>query len=79
MYFTGSYLRVTTPVTTNGVIPKIVNGQQAYKETFLPLSAKKAMEKKNARLLRNGFKHLVSQIEVVSDGTSDKPSRRKIK
>jgi hypothetical protein len=76
MYFTGSYLRVTTPVTTNGIIPKLNNGQQVFKETFLPLSAKKALEKKNARLTRKGFGHLISQIEVVSDGTPEKPKRK---
>lgn len=67
MYFTGPYLRVTTPRTTNGIIPKLQNGQQLVKETFLPLSARKQLEKKNDRLIKRGFKHLTSTIEVVGD------------
>lgn len=65
MYFNGTYLRVLTPRTTNGMIPKTVNGEVQYRETLLPLSAKKQMEKKNARLTKHGFKHLVSIIEEV--------------
>lgn len=76
MYFTGSYLRVTTPVTTNGVIPKLQDGRQVTKETFLPLTAKKKLEAKNRRLSKRGFQHLVSTIEVVSDGTPEKPLRK---
>lgn len=73
MYFTGPYLRVTTPRTTNGLIPKLNNGQQQFKETFLPLSARKQLERKNARLVKRGFKHLVATIEVVGD-TPPKPA-----
>lgn len=65
MYFTGPYLRVTTPKTTNGIIPKLHNGQQEVAETFLPLSARKALEAKNRRLEKNGFRHLMMEIEVV--------------
>lgn len=65
MYFTGPYLRVTTPKTTNGIIPKLHNGQQEVSETFLPLSARKALEAKNRRLEKNGFRHLMMEIEVV--------------
>lgn len=79
MYFTGPYLRITTPRTTNGIIPKLQNGQQVFKETFLPLSAKKQIEKKNARLIKRGFKHLVSTIEVVGDGPEPVVKGRKSK
>ena len=66
MYFKGQYLRITEPVTSNGMLPIIgMDGRQVTKETFLPLTAKKAMEKKARRLERNGFKHLVPKIEVV--------------
>src|SRR5688572_10223757 len=68
MFFkSGSYLRVTTPKTTNGIIPATVDGQVQTKETFLPLSAKKKIEAKNARLVRNGFKHLAAKVEVVNN------------
>lgn len=61
----GAYLRVTTPVTTNGILPLIENGQQKYEETFLPLTAKKHLERKNIRLSKTGFNHLVAKIETV--------------
>lgn len=61
----GSYLRVTTPLTTNGTLPLLKNGQQQTEETFLPLTAKRHLERKNARLAKNGFGHLVAKIEVV--------------
>lgn len=67
MFFKGKHLRVTTPKTTNGQIPLIVNGIPQTVVTFAPLTAKKALEKKNARLARTGFKHLVATIEEVSD------------
>ena len=67
MYFQGAYLRVQTPKTTNGQIPLIVDGQQVFNETFLPLSAKRQLEKKNQRLIRTGFKHLAAIIEVVGE------------
>ena len=67
MFFKGRHLRVTTPKTTNGQIPLIVNGIPQTVVTFAPLSAKKSLERKNARLTRTGFKHLVAIIEEVSD------------
>lgn len=69
MYFTGPYLRVTTPKTTNGIIPLIINGKPQYQESFLPLTAKKSLEAKNKRLTRNGFMHLAAEIEVVGENT----------
>lgn len=75
MYFTGPHLRVTTPLTTNGMVPKMVEGQQQYKTTFLPLSAKKQMESKNNRLRKKGFTHLLAQIEVVSDESKKSKSK----
>lgn len=83
MYFTGPYLRVTTPKTTNGIIPKMTNGQQEVSETFLPLTARKQLESKNRRLQKNGFHHLVAEIEVVGDApntsVTPEPVKRKTK
>lgn len=59
------YLRVITPVTTNGIIPLTVNGKNQYEETFLPLSSRKHLERKNARLTKSGMPHLVAKIETV--------------
>ena len=61
MYFTSSYLRVVTPVTEDGNRPRIVNGQQVFKETALPLSAKKHLMEQN----RNLPVHLRKIIEEV--------------
>lgn len=64
-YFKGKYLRVTTPVTSNGILPLIIDGKPQYEETFLPLSAQKDLEKKNKNLDRTNNGHLKAKIEVV--------------
>jgi hypothetical protein len=61
MYFKNSYLRVVTPVTEDGNRPRIVNGQQVFKETALPLSAKKMLLEQNRGLPV----HLRKTIEEV--------------
>lgn len=61
MYFKSSYLRVVSPVTEDGNRPKIVNGMPVYKETALPLSAKKMLMEQN----RNLPQHLRKTIEEV--------------
>lgn len=66
------YLRVLTIVTTNGTTPKINNGEVQYKESFLPVSAKKQMEKKAARLKKTGFEHLIPIIEYVEGERPEK-------
>lgn len=60
-FLNGDHLRVVTPVTVDGDRPKIENGQQVYKETQLPLTAKKHLEERNSALP----KHLKMEIEVV--------------
>jgi len=62
----GPYLRVITPVTTNGTTPLLIDGVQQTEETFLPLSAKKELEKKNRHLERTGSAHLMMKIETVN-------------
>lgn len=65
MFFTGNYLRVSSPVTTNGTNPKIgEDGRVEYKETLLPLTARKALESQNKKLPE----HLRKKIEVVESG-----------
>ena len=41
----GNYLEIKTPVTTNGIIPKIENGRVVYKTTYAPLKARKAFQR----------------------------------
>ncbi len=48
--FKGDFLSVRTPKTTDGVLPKIVDGKQQYKTTSLPLTAKKHLERMNKKL-----------------------------
>lgn len=68
MYFKGDYLRVVTPVTEDGNRPKIDpdTGQQIFKETALPVTARRQLEIQNQRLPQ----HLKKKIELVS---SDEP------
>lgn len=61
-HFQGSYLRVRTPKTIDGLIPKMgYDNRPLYKESHLPLSARKHLERKNKKLP----KHLQHIIEVV--------------
>lgn len=74
MYFQGTYLRVSAPETINGLVPKVgADGKVIYKETFLPLSAKKSLEAKNQRLIKKGHGHLKMIIEQVSDMPAPQP------
>lgn len=63
-----TFLRVKTPVTTDGTNTKIVDGRAVYKETHLPISAKKHLLLENANLPN----HLHHIIEVVD--TNAKPA-----
>lgn len=61
-FFTEGYLRVTSPQTIDGSRPKYdEDGRIMTKETELPLSAKKHMEKQN----KNLPDHLKKKIEVI--------------
>lgn len=61
-FMQGTYLRILTPETINGVYPKMgPDGRQSFKETHLPLSARPAMERLN-RKLPDALK---KRIEVV--------------
>lgn len=61
MSFDGPYLRVLTPETIDGINLRMVNERIVYKESHLPLSAKKHLERKNNKLPT----HLRHKIEVV--------------
>lgn len=59
------YLRVTSPLTIDGTRPRYdEQGRMMYKETELPLSAKKHLERQNNDLPD----HLKKKIEVIKPG-----------
>lgn len=84
MYFANSYLRVVTPVTEDGNRPRIVNGQQVFKETALPLSAKKMMIEQNKNLPVH-LRKIIEEVHnsdvqpVVTNGSvaASQPERKK--
>lgn len=63
MIFPKGTLRVVSPVTEDGNRPKIVDGMPVYKETFLPKTAKRNLERQNNNLPN----HLKKKIEVLED------------
>lgn len=81
MYFKGDYLRVVTPRTEDGSRPLIdpSTGRQMFKETALPVTARKQLEKQNQGLPN----HLKKIIELVSSSeprpivTKENPVERK--
>lgn len=61
-FFKGDYLRVMSPVTTNGMVNQFgPDGRPLYKEDHLPVTARKALEKRNLKLPEN----LRKKIELV--------------
>lgn len=63
------FLKVETPITIDGINLKYdQNNQVQYKETFLPITAKKEIERNAARLP----KQLQPKITVMS-GDTDTP------
>lgn len=68
--FQGEYLRIRTPVTIDGKNIKYdLEGKVIYKETHLPLTARKSMEMENLKLPT----HLRHKIELA--GGAAKPSK----
>jgi len=60
--FQGDYLRVLTPETIDGVTIKMVNDRMSFKESHMPLSALKDLQRENDRLPT----HLKHRIERVT-------------
>lgn len=62
LFYQGEHLRVSTPVTLDGQNLAIdERGQVVYKETLLPLTARKDIEKQNEKLPPT----LRKKIEVI--------------
>lgn len=70
---TESYLRVRTPQTIDGVNLKYSDdgSRVLYKETHLPMTAKKHLEAENANLPQQ----LRHKLEVVEGKVKGKPGR----
>lgn len=61
-FFNGNYLRVLTPQTIDGInLAYDANQRPIFKETHLPLTARKHLERKNEKLPAQ----LKKKIEVV--------------
>lgn len=68
-FFTEGYLRVISPMTIDGSHPRFdERGQIMYKETELPLTAKRHLDRQN----RNLPDHLKKKIEVIKPGEDAK-------
>lgn len=61
----GHYLQVLTPQTIDGNVPLMVNGKQQYKESHLPLTARKRLEARNAKRPAH-LKHIINEVSPVS-------------
>jgi len=61
------YLRVLTPITIDGSTPKLseISKTQMYKETHLPVTAKKHLEREN-KFRANHLQHI---LEVVTENS----------
>lgn len=74
MFFTEDHLRITKPISINGLSPKIVDGKVINRIIHLPLTAEAGLREQNSRLpdgLKmkieriNGYKP--TQLEVVNN------------
>lgn len=75
-FLNGDHLRVVSPLTTDGTTLKYGEDQKVmYKETFLPLTAKKELLLQNTRLPA----HLKKKIEVISAGADPVKATEDIK
>lgn len=62
-YFKGAYLQVTTPQTIDGMnLAYDANGKVVTKISHLPLSARKALEKKNAKM-KEHLRHKIEEMQ----------------
>lgn len=75
MFYNEDHLRVTKPLTSDGMTPLVDDEDRIQKKiVHLPLSAKKILEQQNERLP----KHLRMKIEVVSvNGVKETESEAK--
>lgn len=76
LFFDQDYLRVTSVQTKDGVNPRYdENGRIMYKESWLPVSAKKYIERRNEQLPDS----LKMKIELVSADSIGAPQNQPLK
>lgn len=74
MFFNEDHLRITKPISVNGLSPKIVDGKVVNRIIHLPLNAEKGLREQNSRL-PDGLKMKIekipgytpAQVEVVNN------------
>lgn len=60
-FFQGQYLRILTPRTFDGVNLKMVDNQPVYKESHLPVTARKHMVELNSKLPPH-LRHIIEDV-----------------
>lgn len=70
----GPYLRVKSPITKDGSNILIVDGQVQYKDTYLPMSAKKYMEAQNS-LLPGNLKKIIQVVGMEEKRGPGRPPK----
>jgi hypothetical protein len=85
-FFQGNYLRVLTPQTIDGInLAYDANQRPIFKETHLPLTARKHLERKNEKLPAQLKKKIEvvdvesysAQEEVKQEPVTEKPTKNK--
>lgn len=61
VFFNEDHLRITKPISINGLSPKIVNDKVVSKIIHLPLTAEKGLREQNTRL-PDGLKMKIEKI-----------------
>lgn len=65
MFFNEDHLRITKPISINGLSPKIVDGKVVNRVIHLPLGAERGLKEQNSRL-PDGLK---MKIEIIKGYT----------
>lgn len=61
MFFTEDHLRITKPISVNGLSPKIVDGKVINRVIHLPVTAERGLKEQNSRL-PDGLKMKIEKI-----------------
>lgn len=62
MFFNEDHLRITKPISINGLSPKIVDGKVINRIIHLPLGAERGLKEQNSRL-PDGLKMKIESIK----------------
>lgn len=75
-FFQGQYLRILTPRTFDGVNLKMVDNQPVYKESHLPVTARKHMVELNSKLPPH-LRHIIEDVGFTDVEAAQNPSTPK--